>query len=804
MREANLADELQVWGFENDFAVFLDGSMGFGLKLKALDVTCSSDSQIESLSERLSSFLNSLAPGTQMQFVQQIGPGNLEIIEKAEGLRSEDTQKAILELHEERIRNLKEQEENNLIPKQNLYCFVRRKPEKPLLQKEKAFWKKPKHFEMSEASLKKEIHLTENLKKEVLFYLSSLGLSGVCLSTSEIAQLLYKQWNPGRGVELSSFNAEDIRSSILFSDVERTPRGFWLGGLYHQVISLKNLPDQTYASMARALKGLPFGTTLFFSLSVPNQEKELEKLQHQRRIAFSMARGKQSGVSDVESEAKLQDVEDLIAEMVAQGEKIFFLSLSVLVSGRNEEEVEDEASQVLLKIRELSGAEGMVESYASFEVFLENSIPNATSRTRSRRVKTSNASDLLPLFGVWEGHEIPRILLKNAQGGLFSVDPFSLDLSNHNQIITGGSGSGKSFLTNLLLLQLLKENPKVFIVDIGGSYQKLCSHLDGQYLSFNLTSDFALNPFDLGPGETGPSSQKLKFLVGLIEMMTKEDTDNHLDKLQRAELESAIQKLFETSPNPSISYLKALLLEHSDPGIKRLGKVLGPWAGNTPYGKVVDRPTTVSLDKRLVCFDLKGLEAYPDLQAVCLYLITDLVWREVQKDRSEMKVLVLDESWKLIESDAGASFVGEVFRTFRKYFASAIAISQNLDDFAKSRIAGAILPNTSLKWILAQKGGSRSRLKEVLQLNDNELSLIESLHQVHGSYSQAFLISEDKHALVNIEPTPLEYWLSTSDPRDVTLFEDRTQGSPWKTSLQVLKELSCEFPFGAVASGGVQ
>ncbi|NBX77726.1 MAG: hypothetical protein EBQ92_14355, partial [Proteobacteria bacterium] len=177
MREMNLADELQIWGFENDFAVFLDGSMGFGLKLKALDVTCSSDSQIESLSERLSSFLNSLAPGTQMQFVQQIGPGNLETIEKAEGLRSEDTHKAVLGLHEERIRSLKSQEESNLIPKQNLYCFVRRKPEKPLLQKEKAFWKKPKHFEMSEASLKKEIHLTENLKKEVLFYLSALGLN---------------------------------------------------------------------------------------------------------------------------------------------------------------------------------------------------------------------------------------------------------------------------------------------------------------------------------------------------------------------------------------------------------------------------------------------------------------------------------------------------------------------------------------------------------------------------------------------------------------------------------------------------
>ncbi|MBK9039151.1 MAG: ATP-binding protein [Bdellovibrionales bacterium] len=88
-----------------------------------------------------------------------------------------------------------------------------------------------------------------------------------------------------------------------------------------------------------------------------------------------------------------------------------------------------------------------------------------------------------------------------------------------------------------------------------------------------------------------------------------------------------------------------------------------------------------------MCFDLKNLETYPDLQAVCLFIITDLVLREVQKDRSVMKFLIFDESWKLLESDAGSTFIAEVFRTFRKYYASCIAISQNIDDFAKSKAA---------------------------------------------------------------------------------------------------------------------
>lgn len=72
-----------------------------------------------------------------------------------------------------------------------------------------------------------------------------------------------------------------------------------------------------------------------------------------------------------------------------------------------------------------------------------------------------------------------------------------------------------------------------------------------------------------------------------------------------------------------------------------------------------------------------------DLQAVCLFLITDLIWREVQCDRTTPKFVVFDECWALLENEAGARFLGEVFRTFRKYRASAIAISQTMVDFAK-------------------------------------------------------------------------------------------------------------------------
>ncbi|MCB0371349.1 MAG: ATP-binding protein, partial [Bdellovibrionales bacterium] len=167
----------------------------------------------------------------------------------------------------------------------------------------------------------------------------------------------------------------------------------------------------------------------------------------------------------------------------------------------------------------------------------------------------------------------------------------------------------------------------------------------------------------------------------------------------------------------------------------------------------MDRKTTVDFNKSVVCFDLKGLESYPDLQKSCLLMISDLVLRTVQSDRSRMKFLVFDECWALLEGE-GASFIGSIFRTCRKYFMSCIAISQNIDDFARSKVSAAIMTNSSIKWILRQKGADKSRLKEVLELNESEVGLISSLHQEKGVYSEAFLMCEEKKSVVAVESTP--------------------------------------------------
>ena len=182
---------------------------------------------------------------------------------------------------------------------------------------------------------------------------------------------------------------------------------------------------------------------------------------------------------------------------------------------------------------------------------------------------------------------------------------------------------------------------------------------------------------------------------------------------------------------------------------------------------------------------------------MCLFLITDLIWREVQKDQTTAKFIVFDECWSLLENPAGSRFLGEVFRTFRKYRASAIAISQTMDDFSKSKVASAILPSASVKWILKQTGANLPSLKETFALNDREIKLIESVTSKKGFFSEAFLIAGDDRQVVVVQSTPLEYWLATTDPLDLLKLKEMRKQHPEARDLEILESLAADLPFGA-------
>jgi hypothetical protein len=798
MISQSLADKLQVWGFEDGLLIFKDFSLGAILELKARDISTATDDFLNSIHGLTCDFLNGLKDPLSVQFVQVIDRGIGSVLERHQGLLAPTAPDFACELLNERVSRIHALDDKGLIPDQKLYLVLRRpfvrgaKRERRL----KLWEKKDEVQDWERSKLLPELKLFGQVVESTKKGLGTLGIASRSLSEVEAFTLLFDQWNPGHPVEGVNFDREDIRNDLVLNDLMVSTKGFMLGQYHHRVVSLKIMPEQTFASMSERLRELPFDSKLFLTFEVLDQGLEDLALQTQRRISYAMYSGKR-GVSDLESAAKLADIEAVLAKRVSGETKIYSVALNVVLRSVDEEELDSQVEQVLQKMRELSGSEGMLESLASTSIFFEIALPNARARDRSRKMNTEVLADFLPLFGNWKGHDEPRVILGNRAGSLVKFDPFSPTLTNFNQIISGGSGTGKSFVANLMIAQLMKEDPQVFIIDIGGSYKKICENLSGQYVPIGTDSSLRLNPFDMAEKSIEAIDQKIKFMTSLAELMTKEDEASGIGKLERSEIEHAIKEIIENEPAPRLTHLRERLLGNPEAALQKMGKILGPWCGDSPYGKFVDQATNLQLNRRIVCFDLKGMESQPDLQAVCLFLITDLIWREVQRDRTSPKFVVFDECWSLLENEAGARFLGEVFRTFRKYRASAIALSQTMDDFANSRVAQAILPNASVKWLLKQTGGNLPSLQKILRLNERELNLVEKVTSKKGHFSQAFLIAGDDKQVVKIECSPLEYWLSTTDSVDLKALETRAEERPDLSSFELLREMSNRLPNGA-------
>ena len=90
-------------------------------------------------------------------------------------------------------------------------------------------------------------------------------------------------------------------------------------------------------------------------------------------------------------------------------------------------------------------------------------------------------------------------LLGNNRSNLIFFDPRVRNPSrtNSNIMIIGKSGSGKSHFTKKMVLRLLLQDIKVYIVDPEGEYGVLCKKLGGQMIDVGSALDSRINPFHI-------------------------------------------------------------------------------------------------------------------------------------------------------------------------------------------------------------------------------------------------------------------------------------------------------------------
>ncbi|RQR65282.1 type IV secretion system protein TraC [Burkholderia sp. Bp9125] len=425
------------------------------------------------------------------------------------------------------------------------------------------------------------------------------------------------------------------------------------------------------------------------------------------------------------------------------------------------------------------------ERYISLPVFLAGlplmydpvMDPPGRGLQRANTINSFNAATLMHVQGDWQGSAPMRggPMLVSRRGQLATIDLFDTS-SNFNFVVVAKSGSGKSFFANELAVDFLSRNGVVRIFDVGGSYKRFASVMDGTVLEFDPENPVSLNPYS-GINTHGELFELMPMLKSLIRQMafplsTDESMETKFNWEYQA-IEQAITAAWETHREATgLEHVYHWMNDQADARYKDIAFQLYPYAVGR-YAKWFNGPRQVELDNDLIIVELEHLEVDPDLQAVVMTLMIHQITKDMylsDPERKRPKLLLVDEGWRLLGDKQSGGFISKAFRTVRKYRGCAGAITQSFADFATSAAARAALENSAWKFVLKQEAESIDFAVDQKWVSDDE-TLVQMLKTVNSDrkqgFSEVFVKSESGQGVYRFVTDRHSYWLYTSDGADL-------------------------------------
>lgn len=407
---------------------------------------------------------------------------------------------------------------------------------------------------------------------------------------------------------------------------------------------------------------------------------------------------------------------------------------------------------------------------------------------------------LCPIIASWKGngHNEPVYPLVTRDGQLFMFNPFESD-GNFNISVAASSGSGKSFAVNGLIAnlcasgqnnggklyhevgeeplhsQMLHDGSRVFVIDVGRSYQKLAQMMNGQFVVFDETFKYSLNPF-MSIHEFDGKEGQADMVISLISYMAA--PEHPLTQYQSSELANIIGKVWKAKGNKAlIDDVSQACHEHEQQRMKDIGSQLEMWCRDGIYGSYFsDEHPPLEFDGHFVVFELEELKSKKILQrAVLLQCISRIQHEMFLTGKDKKKMMILDEAWEFLSGGAGSdhikSFLEAGWRRFRKYNSSGVCISQSISDYYKSDVGEAIIANSQWKVLLRQEPESvdQAQAQGKFTGTQAEFDLIKSLHTIKGRYSEIYIRGANAREVVRLYVPRYIQLIYTTDPRELDM-----------------------------------
>ncbi len=595
---------------------------------------------------------------------------------------------------------------------------------------------------------------------------------------------------PGRSRGLRFGGGPPLSWALALSEIEAERSHLRVDGSAVSLHSLLSPPAEARANQLEDVLQLPARTLeLSWEWAPYAGDRARQRLRRAQRhfwqkrySAVSQMTGG-GGMVDAAAATEADRIAAAGSELENDGVAYGDLSLCLALRGADEEET-DRSLGELNRIFGQVDAKLIRERYYQLGAYFAR-LPGQPRPRQLRKVFVSAgaAGALAPLFGPSRGHPRSKHLAAPSMAVLetrartaYHYDLFGGSDVGHT-LILGSTGSGKSFLLNFLLVNALRYNPRVAVLDLGGSYRWLTKLARGGYLALSPgDSGTALNPFGLEPGE-----RSYRFLAGWIAYLLRIG-GHQPEGADSSEIRACVEDLFRRAPRDR----RMGTLVRSLP--VRMRPALDRWHGTGPWAPIFDtaEDSLEVADWQVV--DLAGAAQYDDLASASMQYVLERLGAQIEdeSERDRLKILVVDEAWKFLRDPEIAGYLLEASKTWRKRNAALILATQSAVDVSEGSNAQALLESMPTKIFLPNPSMDAERYERVFALAPSETDLIRKLQPKRELY----LRRPEEAETLQLRVDPKSYWLFTSSPADAAKRE------------RAIAELGLEGALEALARGG--
>lgn len=401
---------------------------------------------------------------------------------------------------------------------------------------------------------------------------------------------------------------------------------------------------------------------------------------------------------------------------------------------------------------------------------------------RVTRKTVGNAIHLAPLIAEWRGTRTPTMLFTGRRGQLMTLDIYDNDLGNYNAAIIGAPGSGKSVLMNEMAWSYLSIGAKVWMQDLGRSFEKLCRKAGGTYIEFRPDVHLSLNPFPL----VDDINEDIDMLQPAIAKMAS--MSRPLDEVQLKAISAMVLKLWaKYGRDMDMTLLRDAFVPGTieelglkqDQRIKDLAIMLNPYARGGQYERFFSGPNTIDFSNDFVVIENEELKRKPDLHSVTNILLFYQITREMYLTRDRKKVWFIDElKQQLGDANSNdtlmASSIEEAARRARKYGGALVTATQSGDDYYESTQMEAALKCSDWTVLLRQKPESIELLVRNGRISADEAKkrLLQSLRKEEGVFSECYVSSPIGEGVARIVLDPFSHLLFSNKLGDNAPLDD--------------------------------